>query len=723
MAGDVNDGRRDLERAVHELAERLPPPLVPLARLAFNYRWSWLPDGPALFADADRRLWSLCGANPRWLIEAIRPRSLLELAADPSYVTRVDAVAAALDADLARPPAPGPIPPGRPVAYFCSEFAVHGSLPLYGGGLGVLAGDFLKAASDLAIPMVGIGLLYREGYFHQRLDVAGAQHEYWLRADFERLPLVLVCDEECRPVTVEVDIRRRKVRVQAWRVDVGRVQLYLLDTDREDNDPVDRWITARLYIGDRHTRLAQYAVLGAGGVRMLAALGIRPALAHLNEGHAALGPVERLGVLLDAGRSFEEALATVRRETVFTTHTPVAAGNEGYRRNEVERVLGGFGERFGPARQRVVDLALMPTGSSDRSVSITPLALRTSRAANGVSRRHGEVARHMWHMLWPDRPEGAVPIGHVTNGVHVPSWMAPAMEALLDRHLPAGWRRRLDDAAVWDAVAGIPDAELWATRRTLRAELVEYARAHSIRDRLSRGEPPEYVEAAARVFDPDVLTLGFARRVATYKRLHLVLRQLDRGLRLLGDGERPIQLVIAGKAHPQDEEAKRALATVMAARRAPHVGTHIVFLEDYDLYMAPRLVAGADVWVNLPRPPLEASGTSGMKAVLNGGLNLSVLDGWWAEAYEPEAGWAIATPDAAPEAQDDHDAGALLDLLENEVIPLFLDRGPDGIPHRWLARVKASMRRLIPRFSAERMVREYVATLYTAPVMPLEASG
>jgi starch phosphorylase len=713
MNGGARDGRHDIERAITELTERLPGPLAPLAPLAFNYRWSWLPGGPAIFAEALPRLFSLSDANPRRLIEAIPPHRLRELAADEAYVARLRAVAAAVASDLARPPAPGPIPADRPVAYFCSEFAVHGSLPLYGGGLGALAGDLLKAASDLSIPMVGVGLLYREGYFHQRLDVAGSQHEYWLRTDFEQLPAVLVTDEERRPVVVEVEIRGRMVRVQCFRIDVGRVPLYLLDTDRDDNHPIDRWITARLYIGDRHTRLAQYAVLGVGGVRMLEALGLRPTLAHLNEGHAALGTLERLRVLIDAGRPLEEALAAVRRETVFTTHTPVAAGNEWYHANEIEPVLGGFLDRFGSARPIAFDLGRLLAGDPGAPVSMTPLALRTSRAANGVSRRHGEAARAMWQRLWPDRPVAAVPIGHVTNGVHVTTWMAPAMQALLDRRLPAGWRERADDVAAWEAITEIPDAELWEVRRALRAELVQYAREQSVRDRLARGEPPDYVEAADRVFDPDVLTLGFARWVATYKRLHLVILKLDRGLRLLADQERRIQLVIAGKAHPQDDEAKRTLAAVLGVRRAPHVGDHIVFLEDYDLRMAPRLVAGADVWLNLPRPPLEASGTSGMKAALNGGLNLSVLDGWWAEAYDGEVGWAIKSPEGDPQAQDEHDATALFDLLEREVIPLFYDRSPDGIPHRWLARVKTSMRRLIPRFSAERMLRDYLTTLYT----------
>jgi starch phosphorylase len=507
-------------------------------------------------------------------------------------------------------------------------------------------------------------------------------------------------------------MRGRTVHIQIWRVDVGRVPLYLLDTDRPDNHPIDRWITARLYIGDRHTRLAQYGVLGVGGTRALAALGIRPSLVHLNEGHAALGSFERLRSRIVSGEAPAVALEAVRRETVFTTHTPVAAGNEWYSFVEVEPVLGELREGLEEHRPFFYGLARFDPANPHEAVAITPLALRTSRRAIGVSRRHGEVARAMWRALWPEQPVAEVPIGHVTNGVHTTTWMAEPMQALLDRHLAPDWRRRLAEPAVFERIAAIPDVELWAVRRALREALVDYARERSVRVRLARGEAPDYVEAAARVFDPEVLTIVFARRVATYKRLHLLTRRLDRGLGLLADGTRPIQVLIAGKAHPQDDDAKRTLQAVMEMRRAPHVGSRIAFLDDYDLEMAHHLVSGADVWVNLPRPPLEASGTSGMKAAVNGGLNLSVLDGWWIEGHDGENGWAIETPEADAAAQDDHDAAALYDLLEHQVIPLFYERDAAGIPRGWLGRVKASMRRLIPRYSAARMLREYLAVLY-----------
>ena len=709
---DVCDGRRDLARAVSELAEHLPEPLIPLARVAYNYRWSWMPGAAALFREVDPGIWRRSECNPRYVIELAAPHRLRDLANEPQYVERLRTVAARLDAGLAAPSAPTSILPERPVAYFCSEFGIHCSLPLYGGGLGVLAGDTVKAASDLALPMVGVGLLYRQGYFHQRMDADGWQHEYWTNTRFERLPAVRVTGADGQTLTVKMVIRGRTVHIQMWRVDVGRVPVYFLDTDRDDNHPIDRWITARLYIGDRHTRLAQYAVLGIGGVRALEALGVHPGLVHLNEGHAALSSRERLRRVLAKGHSFEEALALVRQGTVFTTHTPVAAGNEGYTQEEVEPVLGDFIDDVGIPRRTYYDLGRVVIGDDREPTNITPLALRTSRAANAVSRRHAAVARAMWQPLWCDRRVEDVPIGYVTNGVHTMTWMSELMQALLDRYLGADWRTRLHEPALWAQVEEIPAPALWKARCELRERLVQYVGEQSVRDRLARGEPPAYVEAAIRTFDPQVLTIGFARRMATYKRFYLLTRFPDRSLALLRNETTPMQLVVAGKAHPQDQEAKNALHGFFQVKRAPLVGGRVAFLEDYDLHQAPRIVAGVDLWLNTPRPPLEASGTSGMKVALNGGLNLSVLDGWWAEAYDGTNGWAIESPDGDTNAQDDHDAAALADLLEREVIPLFYRRDADGIPVGWVQRIKASMRTLIPQFTAERMLQEYATTMY-----------
>jgi starch phosphorylase len=705
-----HDGSRDVAIAVKALAERLPAPLEPLARLVFNYRWTWLPGGGALFRDIDPSLWKKSACNPLWMVQAVPPERLRALAADAGYVRRIERAAQALAADLVRPPAGDP---RRPVTYVCSEYGAHCSLPLYGGGLGVLAGDVLKTASDLALPLVGVGLFYREGYFRQRLDAEGWQHEYWVASDPERLPAVRVMGADRLPLRVHVPLRSRDVALAIWRVDFGRTPLYLLDSDLPENHAVDRWITARLYIGDRHTRLAQYGVLGAGGVRALRAMGIEPALYHLNEGHGVLGVLERIAAAVREGEPIEAAHRRVRAETLFTTHTPVPAGNEDYAHDEAEAVLGSLRVDLGlsPELFYAGDPSALSQGAS---LAITPIALRASRAANGVSREHGRVARAMWQWLWPDRAADDVPIGHVTNGVHVASWMAEPMQQLLDEALGAEWRERLCDVAFWSRVEKIPDEALWAVRRALRKRLVEWVRERSILDRLRRGEPPQYVDAAARVFEPGHLTIGFARRVATYKRLHLLTRRLDEGLRLLGSATRPVQLVIAGKAHPQDRDAKEALRRLMEGRHSSGVGSHIVFLEDYDLHQAPRLVAGVDLWINLPRPPLEACGTSGMKVAMNGGLNLSVLDGWWIEAHDGACGWAIESRSCGdPSQQDDRDAEALFEILEQEVIPLFYDRGEDGLPQRWIARVKHSMARLVPRFNSERMLREYRERLYS----------
>ncbi len=714
-SSDGKDGSRDIARAVGELAERLPAPLWPLARLAYNYRWSWLAGGAELFRDIDADRWRHSGCNPRAVLEAAKPRRLQELSRDIAYTTRLRTVSASLEHDLARPHLPE-ISPEHPIAYYCSEFAVHCSLPIYGGGLGVLAGDLLKAASDMAVPLVGIGLLYREGYFHQRLDTSGWQHEYWVATDYDRAPAVLVTDSNNGPLLVEVGLRGRTVRVQIWRVDIGRVALYLLDTDREDNHPIDRWITSRLYVGDRHTRLTQYGVLGIGGARALQAMGIQPCLTHLNEGHAAMSSLERVHQICQNGQSFDVALNDVREETIFTTHTPVAAGNEGYSWQEIEPVFSDFADSLGLSRDTFYGYGRVNPANEHEAVSITPLALRTSRAANGVSQKHGEVARDMWRVMWPDRSADRVPIGHVTNGVHTLTWMASPMQRLLDKYLGPQWPSHLADTQMWQRIDLIPDEELWEVRCELRRRLVAYAREESVRDRIGRGEPAEYVDAAARVFQPEVLTVGFARRVATYKRLYLIAGMPDEGLlHLLGNDKHPLQLVLAGKAHPSDDEAKTTLRNGFQRKANPLVGRRVVFLEDYDLHMAPRIVAGVDLWLNLPRPPLEASGTSGMKVVLNGGLNLSVLDGWWLEGYDGNNGWAIDSPvNVEPHVQDEHDARCMMECL-NQVVPLFYERDANGIPRGWLQKVRASMRTLIPKFTAERMLRDYVQQMYVTP--------
>jgi len=695
----VEAGRADIDRAASALASRLPWPLAPLARVAYNYRWAWLPDGPAVFRDLDRRRWRECNGNPVRLLQEATADALLRAAADEEFIARAEALEQAIREDLARPPRElGPVSDARPVAYFSAEFGIHVSLPIYSGGLGALAGDILKETSDRALPMVAVGLMYRRGYFRQRIDASGWQQEYWVPTDPDRTPAVLVTDEERLPMRVTLPVGDKQVHAQIWRVDVGRVPLFLLDTELDENDRISRWITSRLYDGDPDTRLAQYAVLGMGGICALRQLGIDPGVVHMNEGHAALAAVQ---MELDG-------VADARERTVFTTHTPVPAGNDTYPPERLRALLGGVSADVDDLVRR----GRTHPDDEHEPFGVTQFALRNSRAANGVALRHGEVSREMWNDLWPDRQVDDVPIGHVTNGVHIPTWIGAPMRDLLDRHLGVDWWRRAEDPATFEAVDHIPAADLWRVRDEQRAKLVEFVRERSVLDRLARGDSRDYVEAAAHAFDKQYLTIGFARRLATYKRLSLLLYDVERAIRVLG-GDRPIQLLLAGKAHPKDDEGKRLVQGLFDIRGDQRVASRVVFLEDYDLAVGARLTRGCDVWLNVPRPPLEASGTSGMKSVVNGGLQCSVLDGWWYEAYDGRNGWALdGTVDPDHGAQDARHAAELFRLIEEEIVPEFHDRDPDGIPQAWVRRMKASMRTLIPAFSASRMVRDYETTLY-----------
>ena len=709
----MDAGATDRDRAASGLASRLPEPLAPFARLAYNYRWAWTPGGDELFAAIDPHRWELCGRNPVRLLQEVSADALAVAAADSRLIARADEVLGVVRDDLDRSPPGGPVTPEHPAAFFCAEYAVHVSLPVYSGGLGALAGDLLKAASDRAVPLVGIGLMYRRGYFRQQVELSGWQREYWIETDPERLPAALVTVDGGEPLTVQVPIYGAVVTAQVWRIDVGRVPLFLLDAERPENDRLTRWITSQLYVGDPYTRLAQYVLLGLGGMRALEALGIDPGVVHLNEGHACFATLELAARELADGASFDDALAAARNRTVFTTHTPVPAGNDSYPSDQVIEALATYSSEAGIDPEAIVRLGRTHPDAPDEPFGVTQFALRTSRAANGVSARHGEVAREMWQPLWPDRSAEDVPIGHVTNGVHTATWLGAPMRALLDRHLGDGWIERVTDPETWAAVDEISDDELWAVRRQQRALLVEFIRDRAPLDRLTRGEARGYVEAGARAFDPDALTIGFARRLATYKRLDLLLQDPARALALI-NGDRPVQIVIAGKAHPRDEPGKQLIQRLLSLRGAPGVGHRIVFLHDYDLELASRLVQGCDVWLNVPRPPLEASGTSGMKSAINGGLQLSVLDGWWPEAAEGAGGWGLSgevDPDHG--AQDARDSAELLRVLEQEVVPAFYDGAP---PRHWLERVRQSMRTIGPQFSAERMVEDYVERMYQVGV-------
>jgi len=707
----MNDGREDIRRAAAELAERLPDALAPLARLAYNYRWSWLPGGAELFASVDPERFALTLQNPVRMLQEASASALKRAAADDGLLERAATLEAQVKADLDRPFYPS-IDPARPVAFLCAEYGVHVSMPIYSGGLGALAGDLLKEASDCAVPMVAVGLMYRKGYFRQRIDAGGWQHEYWIDTDPQRLPAAVVTGPDERPLTIEVSIYDADVTAQIWRVDVGRIPLFLLDADLPKNGPVERWITARLYESDEHIRLAQYVLLGAGGVRALTALGIEPGVIHLNEGHAMLAPVQLACQDLHSREDLSAGLAAARERTVFTTHTPVPAGNDTYPPAQVEDAIGRLLAQLGCPTEEVIALGRTDPKDTAEDFGVTQAALRMSRAANGVSRRHGEVAREMWQSLWADLAVAQVPIGYVTNGVHVPTWIGTPIRELLDRHLGEGWMTRAAEPGTWAAVEGISSEDLWGARERQRADLVAQVRVRSAAERLLRGDPRAYVDAAATAFDPNTLTIGFARRVATYKRLDLLTRNPAWTLKLLG-GDHPVQVVLAGKAHPRDDDAKRVLKRLFGMKRAQIIGQRVVFLDDYDLATAAWLVRGCDVWLNVPRPPLEASGTSGMKSVINGGLQLSVLDGWWAEGYDGDNGWAIeGEVDDDHRAQDTRNVAELHRLLDEEVVPAFYERDEHGLPVAWIARIRASLTTLGPRFSATRMLSEYLSGPY-----------
>lgn len=694
----IDAGRSDLARAVAGLAARVPEPLAPLAAIAYDYAWCWHPEGPGLFDAVEPRRWTMCHQNPVRLLQEAPWPALERAAADEALLARAAAVEADLQAARQRPSSSP-----TTVAYLCAEYGIHASLPVYSGGLGALAGDLVKEAADRALPLVAVGLMYRQGYFRQRIDLAGWQREFWVDTDPERLPAALITGDDGEPLTIEVPMCGENVTAQIWRVDVGRVPLLLLDADRPENSAAARWTSAQLYVGDPMVRLNQYALLGVGGMRALRAVGFEPDVLHLNEGHGAFSVLEAPGHTLD------EAVEHHRERTVFTTHTPVPAGNDTYTADAVAGLLGGVLDARGFTVAEFLRLGRTHPDDGAEPFGITQLALRSSRAANAVSARHGEVARHMWRDLYPaTMPEDGVPIGHVTNGVHVPTWIGDPMRRLLDERLGAGWIDRAADPVTWASVGELDDAALAGARRAQRERLIALLRERIPRERLARGEERAYAEQAAHAFDPDVLTLGFARRVATYKRLVLLVQDPQRALGLL-HADRPVQLVIAGKAHPHDEPAKKLIQQLLHLRGEAGVGLRVAFLADYDLASAAVLVQGCDLWVNVPRPPLEASGTSGMKSVLNGGLQLSVLDGWWAEAYDGANGWALpGEVDDDHAAQDARHAGQLYTLMEREVVPAFYEDGGAG----WARRQRASLRTLAPRFSATRMLADYAATMY-----------
>ncbi len=687
--------------------------------LARNLWWSWQPDVVNIFRDLDPIRWRQLDHNPIALLKEFTPERLDARAQEMVLYSRINYAYRRLQEYLNATNTWGRTHAGvlgaRPVAYFSAEFGVHESITIYSGGLGVLSGDHIKSASELGVPLVAVGLFYHQGYFKQYLDEHGYQREEYVDTLVENIPLEPARDAKGEPLTVTIDTRSGPIRAKVWQMQVGRVRLFLLDSNVEGNSPEDRELTSRLYGGDHRTRIRQELILGIGGVRALRAMDLFPGVLHLNEGHSAFAPLEAIRErMFEDGLSFEEAMRQVAQMTVFTTHTPVPAGHDRFDGGLVEEHLGPLRDALGISYDQLMGLGRVEPTNHEEPFCMTVLGLKLSRKANAVSALHGHVTRRMWAALWPWRSEEEIPIGHITNGVHIPSWLAWQMLQLYDRHFPADWQQRMGDPEVWRTVQEIDDGELWETHFTLKSLLLSFVRRRVSRQCRRRGESEEAVEAARTMFDPHVLTIGFARRFATYKRADLILTDLDRLAAILNNPQRPVQLIFAGKAHPADEPGKQLIQRIANLRHDPRFAGRITFIEDYDINVCRHLVQGVDLWLNNPRRPLEASGTSGQKVVLNGGLNLSVLDGWWAEAYDGRNGFAIGrgTTHVSEEETDRRDAENLYRVLEQEVIPMFYQRDRDGLPREWIQRMKDSISTLAWRFSSDRMVMDYTRLCY-----------
>lgn len=694
----------------------LPRRINRLGELSYNLWWAWNPTALRLFNRIDNNLWEQVKHSPiRFLRELERP-VLNAAAQDPDYLDLYDRVFSDFDAYLSRKEtwyATEHPNQQNQIAYFSMEFGLHETLPIYSGGLGVLSGDHLKETSDIGLPLVGIGLLYSEGYFSQRISEDGWQDAINNPLNFADLPILPVVNDDGSELTIQVEFPQGPVVARIWEVRVGRTPLYLMDTNIDINPPILRQLTTRLYWSDVNLRIMQEIVLGIGGVRALRALGFNPTVWHMNEGHAAFMTLEKARELIKQGKSFEEAIAMTKPHNVFTTHTPVPAGNDEFPLWLVDKYLSNLWPELGLSRDQFVDLARHQENWGD-AFSMPVLALRFSNGRNAVSELHGVVSRKMWNQLWPEKPTNEVPITYVTNGVHTATWMARRMRMLFDKHFGKDWLERLDDFEMWEKIEAIPRDELWATRNHLKRKLMLYIQERARKRWLKGSLHPVQVIAEGVMLDPYVLTIGFARRFATYKRADLALREIDRLLELINRPNRPLQIIFAGKSHPADEPGKMMIQKVYRAVKKAENGGRIVFLEDYDMNLARYLVQGVDVWMNTPRRPNEASGTSGMKAAVNGALNFSVLDGWWREAYNGENGWAIG-PDADldEQVQDAADSESLYETLENEIIPLYYEeRDTNDVPYKWVRRMKESMRTVTPQFSMRRMLKEYIERLY-----------
>jgi starch phosphorylase len=690
-----------------------------LCQLANNLWWSWDHDVVSLFRELDPIRWREVDHNPVLLLRSMSIDQIEERCRQLVLHSRINYAYRRMREYLDNESTWGAGHAGvlwaRPVAYFSAEFGLHESVPIYSGGLGILAGDHIKSASDLNIPLIGIGLYYDQGYFRQRLDSSGHQHEQYSDVNSGDLPLETVRDDQGQPIQIQIDTRNGPLFARVWKLAVGRNLLYLLDSDVAGNKPEDRDLTARLYGGDARVRIRQELLLGVGGVRLLQALGIHPGVSHLNEGHSAFAILELMRQSMQSeGTSVEEAMQRVACKTVFTTHTPVPAGHDRFSAELIEEHLGPLRDAMSMSLHQLLALGRVDPDCNEEPFCMTVLALKLSRRANAVSSLHGDVSRNMWQCLWKDRAQEEVPIGHITNGVHVLSWIAPQMHQVYDRHFGLSWPERHAEAGFWDAIRKVSDGELWETHQSLKARLLDFVRRRVVRQSERRNEPEELIKPLRSAFNLNVLTIGFARRFATYKRGDILFQDLDQLSELVNDPHMPVQFVFSGKAHPQDFPGKAILQKIAQMTRDERFLGKIAFVEDYDINVGRHLVQGVDVWLNNPRRPLEASGTSGMKVVLNGGLNLSILDGWWAEAFDGRNGFAIGNGEshATTEIHDERDRQSLLKTLREEVIPLYYDRDRDGIPRAWVSRMKRAILTLGWRFSSDRMVKDYVLKSY-----------
>ncbi len=708
--------------ATINVVPNLPAPLKRLQELAYNVRWAWDQETIALFRRLDPDLWRATEHNPVWMLGLVSQERLKSAAEDPAFLAHLNRVCESFDTYMAaettwfkteynhvgNPPI---------FAYFSMEFGLAEALQNYSGGLGVLSGDHLKSASDLGIPLVGVGLLYQEGYFHQYLNADGYQQESYPINDYSNLPVTLQLDKSGKPIKISVPMPGRDLHAVIWKVQVGRIPLYLLDTNIDDNPRLeDRNLTDRLYGGDRRTRIRQEILMGIGGIRALDALGLRPSICHMNEGHSAFLALERIRQLMTERKiSFHEAKEITRAGVIFTTHTPVPAGLERFGFDLIDEHFTQYYQSLGLSRDAFLNLGRENMGDYEL-FSMAVLAINLSSAVNGVAQLHGVVSREMWRWLYPGVPEDEVPVGSVTNGIHVQTWISQEMSTLFDRYLDPAWREEEYRSEIWEAVDDIPDEELWRTHQRRRERLVAFTRNRLRAQLENRGLPRREIETASQVLNPDALTIGFARRFATYKRATLIFRDIERLKRILNNPERPVQIIFAGKAHPHDTGGKELIRQIVHIARDEELRDRIVFLENYDMNVARYLVQGVDVWLNNPRRPKEASGTSGMKVIYNGGLNVSILDGWWAEGYDPSVGWAIGNGEEYPEHEAEHqdyvESEALYNVLEQDIIPLFYQHTRDGLPREWIGKVKNSMRMLSPFFNTHRMVQQYTERYY-----------